>query len=199
MSALTVDPQIIKRCQEGDRAAFDELFEVLKDDLFRLIYSLMRNYDDAEEGFQECVIRLFRHIGSLRDTERFAHWLYRMVANQCNTHRARNSRRSYIPLEEEIEVKAEDFVFQSSMPDNPRRALMRKELMQTINEHISELPPRQRTAVLLFDVDGLSIKEVAEHLGCSEGAVKFNIHEGRKKLRISLGPILKFPMDEGAK
>ena len=70
------------------------------------------------------------------------------------------------------------------------RNTMRKEMMESINRHIASLPSKQRLAVLLFDVEGLSIKEVAEELGCSEGAVKFNIHEGRKKLKAVLGPLV---------
>jgi len=102
-----------------------------------------------------------------------------------------------VTLEETIEVKPEDYVFRSAMPDNPRYALMRKELMQQINGQIAALPTKQRLAVILFDVEGLSIREVAEHLACSEGAVKFNIHEGRKKLRQALAPVLKSCKTEG--
>lgn len=188
---LNIDPEVIKQCQGGDERAFEVLYNSLKENLFRWIFSLMRNHDDAEEVFQECVIRLFRHIGSLREPERFSHWLYRIVVNQCNTHRARMGRNVHVTLEESIEVKPEDFVFKSAVPENPRRSLMRKELMDFINRNIAALPPKQRMAVILFDVEGLSIREVAEYLGCSEGAVKFNIHEGRKKLRITLSPLVK--------
>ncbi len=188
MPARPIDPNLVLRCQQGDQAAFDELYNELKEDLFRWIYSLMRNHDDAEEVFQECVIRVFRHIGTLREPERFSHWLYRLVVNQCNTHRVRAGRHSYTELDEQIEVKPEDCVFRSTIPDNPRKALMRKETMRLINSRIASLPPKQRLAVLLFDVEGFSIKEVAERLECSEGAVKFNIHEGRKKLRTLLAP-----------
>jgi RNA polymerase sigma-70 factor, ECF subfamily len=193
----TIDPAVIGRCQDGDQAAFDELYSLLKDDLYRWIYSMMRDYDDTEEVFQDCTIRLFRHIKSLKDPKRFKYWLYRLVVNQCNTHRSKKGRHSYTPLEESIEVKPEDCVFRSSMPENPRSALMRKELMENINHHISALPAKQRIAVTLFDVQGLSIKEVANHLDCSEGAVKFNIHEARKKLRITLGPLVKRPHKKG--
>jgi len=185
-----IEPDIIKQCQAGDRAAFEQLYDSMKDDLFRWIFSLLRNYDEAEDVFQECAMRIFRHIGTLNDPSRFHHWVYRLVVNQCNTHRSRRKRQSYVPLEESIEVKPEDYVFRSSAPDNPRRALMRKEFLESINRHIASLPSKQRLAVLLFDVEGLSIKEVAEELGCSEGAVKFNIHEGRKKLKALLGPLV---------
>lgn len=186
-----IEPQLIRRCQEGDQAAFSQLYNELKDDLFRWIYSLMRDYDEAEEVFQDCTIRLFRHIGSLKDPTRFRFWLYRLVVNQANTHRSRRSRHAYTPLEEGIEVKPDHYVFRSAMPENPRKALMRKELKNHINREIAELPSRQRLSVLLFDVEGFSIREVAEFLECSEGAVKFNIHEGRKKLRESLGSLVK--------
>lgn len=185
-----IDPQLVQRCQRGEEGAFDILYRHLKDDLYRWIYSLVRNYDEAEEIFQDCTIRLFRHIGSLRDASRFSHWLYRLVINQTNTHRSRRRRQRYTPLEESIEVKPDDYVFRSAMPENPRKSLMRKELRENINRHIAQLPPKQRLAVLLFDVEGFSIREVAEEIGCSEGAVKFNIHEGRKKLRETMEPFV---------
>ena len=190
MPIYEIEPHIIERCQAGDHAAFEQMYDSMKDDLFRWIFSLLRNHDEAEDVFQECAIRIFRHIGTLNDTSRFHHWVYRLVVNQCNTHRARRNRQRYTPLEESIEVKPEDYVFRSSAPENPRRALMRKEMMESINRHIASLPSKQRLAVLLFDVEGLSIKEVAEELGCSEGAVKFNIHEGRKKLKALLAPLV---------
>ena len=52
-----------------------------------------------------------------------------------------------------------------------------------INAAIRQLPPRQRDAIVLFEVEDLSIREISELLGCSEGAVKFHIHEARKRLR----------------
>ena len=190
MPIYEIQPQLVERCQTGDHAAFEQLYDSMKDDLFRWIFSLLRDHDEAEEAFQECIIRIFRHIRTLNDTTRFPHWVYRLVVNQCNTQRSRTKRHRYTPLEETIEVKPEDYVFRSSAPENPRRALMRKELRECINRHIADLPAKQRLAVLLFDVEGLSIREVAEELECSEGAVKFNIHEGRKKLKAALGPIV---------
>ena len=190
MPIYEIEPQIIERCKAGDHAAFEQLYACIKDDLFRWIFSLLRNYDEAEDVFQECAIRIFRHIDTLNDATRFHHWVYRLVVNQCNTHRSRRKRQSYTPLEEGIEVRPEDSVFRSSIPDNPRRSLMRKEMKECINRHIGSLPSRQRLAVLLFDVEGMSIREVAEELGCSEGAVKFNIHEGRKKLKAALGSLV---------
>ena len=186
-----IDPDLVDSCRNGDQVEFTKLYDELKDDLFRWIYSLMRNWDDAEEVFQECTIRLFRHIETLKDPKRFSHWLYRLVVNQCNTHRSRKHRRRWSELNEEIEVKQEDYVSHSTAPENPRQALSRKETMSRINDQISTLPEKQQMAVLLFDVEGYSIKEVADMMECSEGAVKFNIHEGGKKLRVLLEPMME--------
>ena len=199
MSLDNVDQQLVNRCRGGDQAAFNELYDQLKDDLYRWIYSIMRNYDDTEEVFQETTIRLFRHIGSLRKAGSFSSWLYRLVINQCNSHRKREGRKGHASLDESIEVKPDNYVFRQAAPESPGKALMRKEIRAQINDHISRLPKKQRMAVLLFDVKGYSIREVAEQLGSSEGAVKFNIHEGRKKLRASLDPLMDGFRDKGDK
>jgi RNA polymerase sigma-70 factor (ECF subfamily) len=67
---------------------------------------------------------------------------------------------------------------------------------EAIEEAIGELPDRQQTAVILFEVEGCSIKEVSEIMGCSEGAVKFNVHTARKKLQGRLGHLVEWTSAE---
>jgi RNA polymerase sigma factor (sigma-70 family) len=73
-----------------------------------------------------------------------------------------------------------------SAPDSPRDVAAGKELQQLLNAAIEELPPKQRIAILLYEVEQMSVREIADVLECSEGVVKFNLFEARKKLRVSL-------------
>jgi len=70
---------------------------------------------------------------------------------------------------------------------NPREEVARRQMREQIESAMTELPDRQQTAVVLFEIEGCSIKEIASAMSCSEGAVKFNIHEARKKLQRRLG------------
>lgn len=183
MALSDVPPELVKRCQDGEADAFDELFTMINDDLFRWTYSLVRNEDDALEVVQESFIRIFRHIHRLEDPAKFPHWVSRLVINQTNTFRVKRTRHQTEELEEGYDVQEEALPLQGRAGADPRKAMEQAEVLDHVNEAIRELPPRQRTAVLLFDVKGYSIRQIAEELGCSEGAVKFNIFQGRRKLR----------------
>ncbi|MCB2153994.1 RNA polymerase sigma factor [bacterium] len=183
MALSDVPAELVERCQKGDSDAFSDLFEMIRDDLFRWAYSLLRNEDDALEVVQECSIRIFRHLERLKDPKRFSAWVGRMLVNQVNTYRVKAARTRTESLEDGLEAPEESLPIQGTPGAGPRAAASRNEVYRDVNAAIQELPPRQRTAVLLFDVKGWSIKEVAAELGTTEGAVKFNIFQGRRKLR----------------
>ncbi len=178
-----VPVSLIERCRAGEPGAFDELFSFIRDDLFRWTFSLVRNEDDALEIMQECFLRIFRHLHRLQDPNKFAQWVSRLVINQTNTYRVKRRKSQTEELEEGFDIQEGALPLQGKGVPNPRKAAEREEVFRKVNEAIAELPPRQRLAVLLFDVKGKSIREIAGELECSEGAVKFNIFQGRRKLR----------------
>lgn len=186
MSLAGIPPSLIVRCQKGDLDSFEMLFMRIREDLYRVIYSFMRDHDDTDEVMQESLIRIFRHLPALKDVEKFPSWTMRIVVNQCHTHRTRKGRHACVPLDDFLETDEHQATFQSGMSPSPRETLIRGEVMESILEAIGQLPRRQRSAILLFEIEGFSVKEVAETMQCSEGAVKFNIHQARKKLQKSL-------------
>lgn len=186
MSLSSVPPALLVRCQKGDLDSFESLFGMIREDLYRLIYSFMRDHDDTDEVMQESLIRMFRHMRGLKDVEKFASWAMRIVVNQCHTHRTRKGRHTCASLDEMIEREDHQAIFRHGLEASPREALMQNEVVQKIQQAIGELPKRQRAAILLFEIEGCSIKEVAETMQCSEGAVKFNVHQARKKLQEAL-------------
>ncbi len=188
MALKDVPAELVDRCRRGEDAAFDELFVAIRDDMFRWIYSMLRNEDETEEVLQECCVRIFRHLPRLKESSRFGSWAARMIVNQVNTRRVKVRRTRLDHLEEGIEAQEESLPLQGSVGRvNPRTAASRSQVLDHVNRAISDLPPKQRTAVMLFDIQGWSIRQIAEELGCSEGAVKFNMFQGRRKLRERLG------------
>ncbi|GAB4316624.1 MAG: sigma-70 family RNA polymerase sigma factor [Candidatus Sumerlaeia bacterium] len=191
MSLKNTPTELIERCRNGDETAFNELFDLIGMDLYRWIYSIVHNSDDAEEVLQEIYVRIFRHIGKLKDVSKFQAWIGRLLINQCNTFLKHRGRHMSYALNEAIGSNEEQLPLQGTpQTSSPRDALARKELLRTILQAIQMLPPKQRLAIQLFEVEGYSIKEVAELLDSTEGAIKFNLHEGRKKLRKFLKPFL---------
>lgn len=186
MALQDVPTELVERCQRGDRTAFEDLVALIGPDLYKMIFAHVRNHDDTDEVLQECLIRIYRHLGSLRDVKKFPGWVSRMTVNQCHSHQLKRSRTAMQSTDDRYEVQDREVMWQNPHDGNPRTELMRKEVMTDINRAIAELPPRQRSAIVLFEVQGHSIREVAAAMECSEGAVKFNIHQARKKLKASL-------------
>ena len=186
MSLATVPHGLLIRCQTGDRDAFERLYGLIKLDLYRIVFSFMRDHDDTDEVIQESLIRIYKHLGSLKEIGKFSSWAMRILVNQCYTHRSRKGRHSYTQIEETIESEDQEVMFRHGAITNPRQELINKELLGRIHAAIDTLPKRQRMAVILFEIQGLSIKEVAHSMDCSAGAVKFNIHQGRRKMQKEL-------------
>jgi RNA polymerase sigma-70 factor (ECF subfamily) len=114
----------------------------------------------------------------------------RITVNQVQTWRMKKNRRRLYELAEGVEPDEGAIVLTGNQGGTPREEAMRREVREEIHHAMSELPNRQQTALVLFEIEGCSIKEVATAMSCSEGAVKFNIHEARKKLQKRLGHLM---------
>ncbi|MCL5270089.1 MAG: RNA polymerase sigma factor [bacterium] len=191
MALADVPVALIEACRRGERAAIERLLRLVSPDIYRLVYSMLRDHDDADEVVQETLIRLFRHLPSLKDADRFASWVMRIAVNQVQTWRVKKGRNRLYEMAEGFEPDEDVIVFAGSAGGNPREEAVRREVRDEIELAMTELPERQKMAMVLFEIEGLSIKEVASAMDCSEGAVKFNIHKARKKLQRRLAHLVK--------
>ena len=195
----SIPRELLERCRSGASAdgarppeeAFDELCRLLQPDLYAFLFSLLRNHDDTDEVLVECLVRLHRHIGGLQDLDRFPGWLLKMAVNQVQTHRARYVSRMTAPLDDMAEIPNERLAASARPAPSPRAALEQREIRAEIDTAMASLPPRQRETIVLYEIEQLSVREIASILECSEGAVKFNLHEARRKLRQRLGHLLE--------
>lgn len=183
MALSQVSPELIDACRGGDREAMESLIQEITPDLYRIIFSIVRDHDDTDEILQETLIRLFRYVGALKDIQRFPAWVMRIAVNQVQTFRVRKSRNRLYEISDSREISNSAVVLSGMSPEDPSERIAREQMRSEITDAMETLPERQKMATVLFELEGLSIKEVAKIMECSEGAVKFSIHEGRKKLK----------------
>ncbi len=181
-----VPPDLLRRASEQAPGAFDELCTAVQVDLYAFIFSHLRNHDDTDEVLLECLYRLHRYLAKLDDLTRFPWWLMKMAVNQCATLKARHQKHDTVELEENLGLMGADHLAAATPPASPRESAQRNDMRRCVNEAVATLPPRQRSAIVLFELEHQPISEIARMLECSEGTVKFNLHEGRKKLRVIL-------------
>ena len=187
MRFTEVPEEVIRQCQEGDSRAFDELYGLIDRDLYASVYYFLRNHEDTQDVVQLVLVRLFKHIHRLQDPRKFASWFWRLITNQCFSYRSKQRQSaSDASYNDALEAKEDQYTAELSNLKNPREVLINKEIMRQIREAVERLPKRQRMCFVLFEMEGYSLNEVSEMIGTSVGAVKFNIHQARRKLREDL-------------
>src|SRR6516225_5868690 len=145
--------------------------------IFLLIYRLVGNVDDAQDLTQEAFIKALQRQDQLKDLEKAAHWLSRIATNTAIDFLRRNGRVAFTDLEDMPEP------FVSSPEDSPEQRMLRNEHREKLEAGLEILTGRERTALLLRDVEDLPAEEVAARLKCSKATVRSHIANARVKLR----------------
>ena len=160
---------VIRRCQDGDRKAMEEIYSNYKSSLFNLTYRYTRNMSSAEDLLQDIFIKIFTGIRKLRSPEAFNAWVYRTAINACISATRKSGRGKIIPLNEinkPDEAEVENVHFKLDM-----------------EKAVSFLPSKQKAVFLLHDVQGFTHGEIARVMKWSEGTSKSQLFKARMKIR----------------
>jgi RNA polymerase sigma-70 factor (ECF subfamily) len=177
----TEEAVLVERSQGGDLDAFNALVLAYQGQVYNLCLRMLGSPQAAEDAAQEAFIAAYRAVPRFRGG-RFRAWLLRIAANACYDELRRRRSRPQVPLE----APADDERPRAELPasDEPlEQRAERLELARCLQEGLASLPPDQRLAVILRDVQGLAYEEVAEATGASLGTVKSRISRGRAALR----------------
>ncbi len=185
------DAHLVARARRGDQNAFRQLVLAYQERIFVVVRSMVRNQEDARDIAQDVFIKAYASLGSFRGQSSFYTWLYRIAVNMAIDFRRKMDRKPSSAYDDQREADGAEGAF---VPDarqfSPERALKDKELGRHIMEAVDQLPEEQRTAIILRELEGLSYKEIAEVMGCSQGTVMSRLFYGRKKLQERLKDFL---------
>ena len=182
---------LIARGQQGDRAAFNALVEKYQGAAYALALRMLGDPDTASDVTQEAFFSAYRALGSFHGAS-FRAWLLRIVANGCyDVFRARGRQpvTSLEALLEHDDASSSDAHLPGAMVDpswNPEEAALRSETIRAIEAALLQLPPDQRLAVVLCDIQGMAYEEVARIMETPLGTVKSRIARARAQLRALL-------------
>jgi len=183
------DRELIRRCQDGDVAAFEPLVEKYRQRVWRLAYQILRDREEAWDCAQEAFVRAFSSLGSFRGQSAFYTWLFRITVNVAtDRHRSRGARTRAFGGEAVSEDEWERTAVDAE--EGPDDAALRSEERERIERALDSLPPKARTIIILSDIEGLSYREIAAVLNCPMGTVMSRLHNARRRLRERLGPLL---------
>jgi RNA polymerase sigma-70 factor (ECF subfamily) len=175
MAEELIDERVIEACQQGDRAAFQILFETYKDKVFSIaVYSSGGDRAPADDVTQQIFLKLFTAIRQFRGDSEFTTWLYRLVVNACLDERRR--RRKLLPWGETVAMT------KPSEKKPQEKQYARREVSAAVQQAIGELKPKFRLPILLKYIEGLSYEEIASVMGCSKGTVASRLNRGHSQL-----------------
>ena len=174
----------VKAAQNGEEAGFSFLYRATWRDKYYIALKYMGNDADAQDVLQEAYAKAFRKLDALEDPEKFPAWLGRIVANTAKNALEKKRPTPFTELEwEEDGSSPVDDLEEDAVEAQPELAISRKETKELVRELIGSLSDEQRICVLLFYLEGQSVREIAEALDCSENTVKSRLNYGRKAIR----------------
>lgn len=181
------DSDLVQRAREGDTRAFDQLILKYGDRLYGLIYNMTSHKEDTHDLLQDVFSRAYRSLPNFKGRSTFYTWLYQIAVNMTLNFLKRRKRRSAMSLNPMDANAMEDpALVESGWRTDPERSTDLHELQKRLNEAMQQLSEPHRTVVVLFDIQGLPHREIAEILKISVGTVRSRLHYAHQHLQSHL-------------
>ena len=191
LSERELDLQLVRRVQGGDKKAFELLFSKYQRRVNRLVSRFVRSDEEVEDIVQDSFIKAYRALPAFRGDSAFYTWLYRIAVNTAKNYLVSSSRRPHAISDygstDEDGFREDELV---SHMNTPESELITREIAETVNSTMSDLPDDLREAITLREIEGLSYEEIAEVMGCPIGTVRSRIFRAREAISEKIKPML---------
>ncbi len=183
MQMLTTDLQLVEQARQGVHDAFDELIRRHWRKCVDLGCFYLRNRGDAEDQAQAACLKAYEHLDQYQGDAEFATWLARIVANECLMLMRARRRARFVYLDEDSsEGKPLSVQLAAGDPD-PEGDLAFRQLTEVLHLEVRRIPPLMRNVMLLRDIQGLPMEDVAARLGITLSAAKSRLIRARAEVR----------------
>lgn len=185
------DRALVQRALDGDVDAFNELVAHYQDYLFAVVVRVVNDREAAADAVQEAFFSCYRNLSRFRG-DSFRSWMTRIALNAATDVLRYRKRRPADPYPE-----WEDDAWQPPAGEeaSPEREALRRNTQRVLSAALAQITPDQRTAIVLYDVEGFDYQEIADMTKVSLGTVKSRIHRGRLALRDLLGTDMELLRD----
>jgi RNA polymerase sigma factor (sigma-70 family) len=178
------DQQLMHIVQSGDYSPASEIYDRYSGRIYSFAYSFLRNSEAAEDAMQEAFMKMLKYANQYNGESKFSTWLFTITANLCRDLLRRSDNK--------VKTESEEVLIDLPAPEelSPDRRLEHRENERLVQRALAVLNADQREVILLARYQGLSYAEIAQIVGCSEGAVKtriFRAMEAMKKFLLGDG------------
>lgn len=168
----TEDSDLVKRCQDGDQAAFRELVEKHRRQAYWIARDITSDSEAARDISQEAFIRAFKSIRGFDARNSFAGWLRKIVTHLAIDELRSRARRQDVSLDALADMPSSE--------GNPNQEAEAQEQREMVIRILGKLPPKYRAALSLRDIHGMSYEEIAHVTSCPRATVRWRIHNARR-------------------
>ena len=194
MKAEPATESLVENARKGDERAFEQLVRRFYERTFRIALGVVGNQEDAREVAQQAWIKIWKKLDTFNGNAKFSTWVHRITTFTAIDLIRRKRRLSEVEYLEEITcetVQSSDMMTTSSFSRQADAdSVDRNELQTIFQETLDTLSEKHRTALTLREIEGLSYKEIAEVMQCSEGTVMSRIFNARKLIRAQMKGLL---------
>jgi RNA polymerase sigma-70 factor, ECF subfamily len=186
------EAEYIRRILAGERRLFHDLIRPCERPIYFLLLSILKNEAEAEDVAQETAIKVFLNLRNFRGESQFRTWVLSIARNEALGRLRKLAVRREDSLDAGIDEQTGDYTpaILTSWREVPAEALERKELGDLLRRAVEGLPEIYRNVMLLRDIEEMDVRETAQALGITEGAVKVRLHRARALLQRTLAPQL---------
>ncbi|MCC6390172.1 MAG: sigma-70 family RNA polymerase sigma factor [Bryobacterales bacterium] len=173
---------LVKRVQARDELAFREIVERYQAKVYSIIYGILRNRNDAEDIAQQVFAKVYFSIGNFDSRSSLLTWIYKITVNECYDYLRKKRVRKLVyesDFSEEDSRKMENSDSVTDTGPAVDSALARHDLIVKLLDKISE---EDRRLILLKEVEGHSVEELAEMTGMNENTIKVKLFRARQKV-----------------
>jgi RNA polymerase sigma-70 factor (ECF subfamily) len=183
---MLVDFELIKRAQQGDSAAFNEVVLAYRRRILGTITRLIARPEDVEDVAQEVFLRLYFSLDQLRTAEVFEPWLYRLTVNAAYDYLRKQRRRMEFRMSDlsEQQVMLADA---SAGEKKDRDEQYGKKIRESVDSLLGAVSEADRILLMLKEVEGLSLKELEKIYKVNENALKVRLFRARQRVLKAFG------------
>jgi RNA polymerase sigma-70 factor (ECF subfamily) len=186
------EQELIQRIVAKNDAAFRTLVELYQSSVLSACYQILGNQQDAEDVAQDVFVMVYRKAESFRGESGLSTWLYRIAVNLSLNRLRRRKWDRLFGILTLSEAESEETTVRMEAPeqDRPDRQLEANERSRILTDVLNTLPEKQRVAIILHKIEGLSHQEIAEILQISLSSVESLVHRAKRNLQKKLIPLL---------
>jgi RNA polymerase sigma-70 factor, ECF subfamily len=173
---------LVARACAGDEIAFERIMLATEQRVVSIAWRMLGNRDDARDAAQDVYLRVYKYLARFRAGEDFRAWLYRITINVCHDFARKKGATGFGQLDQ-IDFVQESAALETWRGADPESLALHEQQLALIRCALQSLPPKERAALVLRDLEGFSTEEVAQALGSRPVTVRSQVSSARAKIK----------------